>query len=109
MKPLVYVAGPYSGDPITNTRNAVEVAERVERVGCDVVIPHLSLLWDLISPAPYSRWLERDNVLLVRCDAVFRFGGASSGADAEVELAHAEKIPVFTGLTELRTWVEKRP
>ncbi len=109
-RPLIYVAGPYtSGDPVLNVRLAIEVAEDVEALGADVVIPHLSMLWHLVSPATVQRWYERDNAVLVRCDAVVRIDGVSVGADAEVALAVAEGIPVFSeedvanGL--LRGWI----
>lgn len=86
--PLVYIAGPYtSGDPVVNTRSAITWGESVERHGCDVVIPHLSMLWHLVSPAPLERWYARDLAVLARCDALVRIPGPSSGADAEVQFA----------------------
>lgn len=104
MNPLIYVAGPYTSDPVPCTQAAVKAGEEIERLGCDVVIPHLSMLWDLISPAPATRWYERDNAVLVRCDAVFRMPGLSSGADAEVALALDHGIPVFYNLSTLADW-----
>lgn len=96
MRPLVYIAGPYTrDDPVLNTRAAVEWGEVVESYDCDVVIPHLSLLWHAISPAPLERWYERDLAVLARCDALVRFPGASTGADAEVEFAREHGIPCF--------------
>lgn len=95
-RPLVYIAGPYtSPDPVLNTRSAVAWAEAVEGEGCAVVVPHLSLLWHAISPAPVERWYARDLAVLARCDALLRFPGASTGADAEVEFAEGRGIPVF--------------
>lgn len=85
MKPLVYVAGPYTNpDPVWNTHTTVIEAEKIEALGCDIVIPHLSLLWHAISPAPLERWYQRDLAVMHRCDAVVRLRGASTGADAEV-------------------------
>lgn len=93
MKPLVYVAGPYTHpDPVLNTHTAVRAAEEIEMLGCYVVIPHLSLLWHAISPAPVERWYERDLAVMHRCDALVRLPGESAGADAEVA---AFKGPVF--------------
>lgn len=100
MKPLVYVAGPYSKpDPVLNAHTAIKAAEEIELYGYDVFIPHLSLLWHLVSPAPYERWCERDNAVLRRCDAVVRLSGHSPGADAECELARSLGIVVvpFSG------------
>lgn len=106
MKPLVYIAGPYTrDDPVLNTRDAVQWAEGVEAEGCDVVIPHLSLLWHAISPAPIERWYERDLAVLARCDALVRFPGPSTGADAEVEFARDRGIRVFIDWGTFREWV----
>lgn len=110
MKPLVYIAGPYTRpDPVVNTRLAITAAERVEALGADVFIPHLSLLWHLVSPAPVERWYERDNAVLDRCDALFRIPGDSTGADAEVERATELGLSIFDPVDiqsgELRKWV----
>lgn len=104
--PLVYVAGPYTHpDPVINTHDAIKVGEEIEsNLGFNVFIPHLSLLWCIVSPAPLHRWYERDNAVLLRCDAVFRMAGESPGADAEVALAEQHDIPVFTSMTDMRDW-----
>jgi len=94
-KPLVYVAGPYSSNPAGNVRRAIEEAEKIEGIGAAVLIPHLSLLWDMVSPAPVGRWYERDLHLLERCDALVRIPGESYGADQEVAFAEERDIPVF--------------
>lgn len=109
MTPLVYVAGPYTRpDPVENTHNAVRAAEEIEALGCDVVIPHLSLLWHAISPAPLERWYERDLAVMRRCDALVRLPGVSTGADAEV----AEfRGPVFFwpyARDDLASWIARR-
>lgn len=104
MRPLVYLAGPYTGDPVMNTRAAVEWAERLETIGVDVHVPHLTLVWELISPAPLQRWYDRDNAVLRRSDAVFRMAGPSIGADKEVELAGIIGVPVFYNVPGLARW-----
>lgn len=97
-KPLIYIAGPYTKpDPIENTRNAVRIAELIERSDdCAVVIPHLTMLWHLISPANIEKWYERDMHLLERCDALMRLPGESYGADKEVAFAVSHNIPTFS-------------
>lgn len=96
MLPLVYIAGPYSNNPVTNTHNTIREAERIEEIfNVAVFIPHLSLLWDLVSPAPVEVWYARDNHVLERCDALYRMSGPSTGADAEVKYAKSLEIPVF--------------
>lgn len=93
---LVYIAGPYTRpDPVENTHNTIRLAEQIEALGCDVVIPHLSLLWHIVSPAPLERWYERDLAVMRRCDAVVRLPGDSTGADAEVAEAITCGIPMF--------------
>lgn len=95
-KPLVYVAGPYTRpDPVANTHAIIKLADAVMTCGVTPVVPHLSLLWHVVSPKPYEDWLALDIDIMERCDAVLRVPGASSGADGEVD--HAEKmgIPVL--------------
>lgn len=105
-KPLVYVAGPYSSDPVGNTRRAIEVGMDLwESHLVDVIIPHLTMLADLVRPMPYLKWLAFDQSLLVRCDAVLRLEGESNGADAEVALAAEYGIPVFEHVADLFGWV----
>src|SRR4051794_18256077 len=94
-KPLVYIAGPYTHpDPVLNVRRAVEVAEWL---GPDIVsvVPHLTMLWHLVSPHPLEWWYARDLDLLAHCHALWRMDGESTGADAEVAFAHERGIPVF--------------
>lgn len=98
MKPLVYVAGPYTHpDPAINVHDTILAAQRLWDTGLMVpVVPHLTHLWHLIAPQPYERWLEYDNELLARCDALYRLPGESAGADKEVERAVKHLgIPVF--------------
>lgn len=98
MKPLVYIAGPYTHpDPILNTRCAIEVAEQVAELGGTPLIPHLSLLWHLINPKPVDDWYAHTLELLEHCDALLRFEGASVGADLEVDYATEHDIPVYYG------------
>lgn len=105
MKPLVYIAGPYSHpDPCENTHAAVMVADRILEF-CWPVVPHLSHFWHTMSPKPYPLWLELDLAIMARCDAVLRFGGESSGADAEVAAALKAGQPVFYDEGTLRGWI----
>lgn len=113
MKPLIYIAGPYTyPDPISNVRRAIEAAEEIEGFGGEVFIPHLSMLWDLVSPASYERWCERDNAVLARCDALYRMDGESLGADEEVSFSLSHDIPVLRNVTEatlfINNWAEDR-
>lgn len=98
MKPLIYIAGPYTcPDPVLNTRKAVAVAESVLALGGAPVVPHLTMLWHLISPKPVDEWYRLDLDVLEHCAAVVRFAGASAGADKEVAFAQNHGIPVYYG------------
>ena len=109
----VYIAGPISrfpagGSQFLNIREGVLLGERLRAAGLVPFVPHLSALWEMISPVPYEGWMEQDFAWIERCDALLRMPGESSGADREV--AHAEDIGkmVFYNERDLLTWAEKR-
>lgn len=108
--PLVYVAGPYTHpDPVENTHKACEVASAIMDTGlAAVLLPHPALVWHLVTPRPLDFWYELDLAHLARCDAVFRFEGASTGADAEVAFAVERGIPVFTEGARLIAWLHEQ-
>lgn len=97
MKPLVYVAGPYSQpDPVLNTHRAVRVGMRIFDTGlAGVIIPHLSLAAHLIAPRPIGYWYDFDLLQLEHCDFLYRMVGSSTGADMEVQTATRLGIPVI--------------
>lgn len=107
--PLVYVAGPYTNpDPVLNTHDACVIGSQLIDSGlCGVVIPHPTLVWHMVTPRPLEDWYAIDLAVLARCDAVYRFPGRSTGADAEVEFALARHIPVFFEVPELLSWLEQ--
>lgn len=91
----VYVAGPYTGDIMTNIRNALKVGSRLLDAELVPYVPHLSGFWDLLYPRPYADWMKLDLAWLERCEAVYRLRGDSPGADQEVKAAKKLGIPVF--------------
>ena len=98
----IYIAGPYSQpDPVLNTYNAVQLADLLVKKGHIPFIPHLTLLWHLISPRPIEFWYRYDRVWLQYCNAVFRMVGDSHGADAEVGMAESLGLPVYRNLSEV--------
>jgi hypothetical protein len=108
-KPLVYLAGPYGLDPVGHTRAAITDAMVLWHGGqIAVVIPHLTLLADLVTPMPAEAWYRFDHDLLAHCDALLRWPGKSAGADGEVALANQWGIPVFYSPGELLTWATTR-
>jgi len=116
VKPLVYVAGPYTHpDPVINVHRACLVADRLDAHGCAVFVPHLSITWHLVSPQPdVNVWYRRDLDVLEHCDAVVRIAGESVGADAETDRAYVLGLPVFrlrsdnTFPPQLEAWLAQR-
>lgn len=93
---LVYVAGPYShSDPVENTHRAIKVADELVELGYSVFVPHITLLWHIVSPRPADFWYAYDFSILKRCDILYRLRGYSKGADKEVEMARGLGMPVF--------------
>jgi hypothetical protein len=98
----VYVAGPYStGDPVINVRAAIDTADQLVAAGHSPYVPHLTMLWHLISPKPYDWWITHDLEWLAACDAVVRLPGESAGADSEVAEAHRLGRPVYHNVKDV--------
>jgi hypothetical protein len=94
-----YIASPYSrGDQALNVRRAVEAADRVWAIGVVPYVPHLTMLYHIISPKPYAEWLAMDEEWLARSDYLIRLEGESAGADREVAFARERGIPVYHGV-----------
>src|SRR5690348_15766763 len=86
----VYVAGPYTkGDVAINVHNAIHAADQIHALGYAPYVPHFTHFWHLVSPKPYEKWLELDEVFLTCCDYFVRLEGESKGADREEALARA--------------------
>lgn len=91
---LVYVSGPYTqGDPVTNTQNAVKAGEVLLTKGYVPIIPHLSMLWHMMSPHDYRYWMDYDMKLLAMCEIMVRLPGESSGAEEELDWWVAHDVP----------------
>ncbi len=96
-KPFVYIAGPYTRpDPVVNVRNAILAGERLYKKGLFPYVPHLSMLWHLVSPhEDIEHWYEFDLNAIDHADALLRLPGDSTGADREVAYAIKIGVPVF--------------
>jgi len=98
----VYVAGPYTHpDPVENTHKAIGAADALAEVGHIPFVPHLTLLWHMVSPHPLQFWYDHDMGWLEVCDALLRLPGPSTGADAEVARATELGIPVYHSIDDL--------
>ena len=110
MKPLVYVAGPITGNPFGCVRQAAVAFNELRVMGLVPFLPQLSVLHEMVLPLPYEAWLAYDFDVIERCDALVRLPGHSPGADAEVEHAGNVGVPVFmwddTGRHALHEFVQ---
>jgi hypothetical protein len=103
-----YAAGPYSGNEMGNTIDALAVGDRLDALGFNAFVPHNWHWWSLIHPRTYEEWMKKCLAEVERSDVLLRMAGASSGADREVEHAKAHGIPVVYSEAELLTWAEGR-
>ena len=102
----IYVAGPYSKpDPTHNVHVAVTLGQLLLDRGYVPFVPHVTHLWQLISPNDYETWMDWDFEWLRTCDAVLRLAGDSPGADREVALANSLGIPVFHKVGDLTSTI----
>ena len=98
----VYIASPYTlGDVVVNVRESLLVADKLVELGYAPYPPLYAHFWHFLSPKPYETWTKLDEEWVLRCDALLRLPGKSSGADKEVELAKKNDIPVFYSVKEL--------
>lgn len=104
MRKKIYIAGPYSSNPVLNTREAIDMWNWLWNNGFAPFCPHLTMFIDMIHNRPYEEWLDYDNQWVPVCDALLRIPGPSSGADKEVELAESLGKPVFFNVEELMEW-----
>lgn len=96
-RPLIYVAGPITGDPWGCVTKAVAVTERLEAEGFDTYLPQLSVTAEMVAPGavPYEEWVARGLRWVGRCDGLWRIPGESPGADREETRAKALEIPIY--------------
>lgn len=98
----VYIASQYTiGDPQENVDRQINMASTLLDRGFYPFAPLLCHYIDQKHPKSYETWIDQDNVWLLQCNAVLRLPGPSKGADAEVELAKSNNMPVFYNLEDL--------
>jgi hypothetical protein len=88
-RPMLYIAGPYTRpDPVVNAHAAIQVGTIVyEQTDYVPLVPHTTLLWHMVTPRPPDFWYALDIHHMLRCDAIVRLPGESTGADREMEVA----------------------
>ena len=115
MKPLVYIASPYTrGNVCKNIRSSIDAFVALLNTGDIVPISPISMTHtiDIVHPHSWLRWMEYDMDLIARCDAVWRINSVwgeyvqeeSRGADMEVTEAERLGIPVFYEFSEIEEW-----
>lgn len=103
-KPLIYVAGPITGDPFGCVRQSLTAFGPLRDAGCIPYLPQWSIIAEMVEPIHYEVWLAYDFDIIGRADALFRLPGASPGADREVDEAHRLGIPVFYEVADVAAW-----
>lgn len=99
--PMIYVAGPYTGDVVANIQRAEEVSITLIRNGWHVITPHKNTAgyeqYENGTTITKSTWLEMDLNILERCDAMYVMDDyrASPGTMGEIGFAIEQCIPVY--------------
>lgn len=96
----IYVAGPFSGQEMRNTRKAVLVGRELIKLGFCPYVPHLSAFIDYLEPIGYEEVMDQCFVWIEVCDGLL-FIGSSPGADREKHFALERGIPVFYNIEDL--------
>lgn len=118
MKPLVYLASPYSeGDRYLNVVAHLIMYRRLLQDGIvNPVAPLLATLMPGADQIPYERWIEVDLSIVERCDALLSFDAQvdsysyiySEGRRKEVSMAEECNIPVFRFVDLLYEWAKRQ-
>jgi hypothetical protein len=112
-KPVIYIAGPYSGDTrldvSENLWEAVRAVYEIYEVGAMGLFT--PLMTDVFAGEFLEEtMLERDLWLLERCDAVYVIPGWQESEGAQVEVNHAKSLnlPVFDSLAALEIFIKSK-
>ena len=89
-----------------NVVAALRKGELVMQLGGVPYVPHLNVLWDTISPHEVDYWLYMDEQWIYASDALYRFGGKSSGADKEIGWAAEFGLPILHSDEALRAFMD---
>lgn len=101
-RPVIYVAGYFSANPMHGTANAVEAAKALHALGWLPLIPHVSIITDMLWPMTPEFWYALDLGLLRRCDFMYVcpdvLTAQSVGVADEIAFAEMNNIPVLREL-----------
>ena len=106
----IMIAGPYRSGAVNdeqrsaNLRALNEAALEVRRLG-HVPLIGVNMALPIIDVAGHEHFDELmmpiSLALAERCDAILRLGGASGGADREVDVIRAKGGQVFTDISDI--------
>jgi len=98
-RPFIYIAGYFSANPMHGTKNAIKWARVLLDAGWLPLVPHTSIIFDMVAPQTPEFWYAYDLGLLQRCDALFvcpdELTKESVGVCDEIAYAVRHEIPVF--------------
>jgi len=87
---LIYLAHPYSGATIKNTKSSILYANHLLDLGFKVFNPlSHSHYMDLVKTRDHEEWLKLDFAILDRCDGLFLCPGWESSMGCRMEWAYA--------------------
>lgn len=112
----IYIAGPITkGDIASNVKRGIDTGHSFMMAGFAPFVPHYSHFHNVVygpRQPQYEDWMSIDFSWILACDALYRMGGESKGADREVKFAIKHKIPVFyqwdNGWTKISEWAIQR-
>lgn len=108
-KKFVYIASKYTADTeeerLVNVITQIEAGEKISIIGAIPRIPLLSHYWNEVYHHDWEFWISICKEEVLRCDALIRLPGKSSGADIEVDTALSNNIPVFHSFDQLIRWI----
>jgi len=93
VSPLVYVAGPITGNPWGCVRLAADAFTWLRQLNLCPFLPQLSVLHEMVEPRGYDEWLSYDLDVIDHCHGLVRLPGESTGADREYEHARELGLP----------------
>jgi nucleoside 2-deoxyribosyltransferase len=98
-RPLAYIAGYYTANPAQGVGNAAKMFQLLLDAGWLPVVPHTSIVLDMLCPQTPETWYALDRGLLQRCDAIFICEDClteqSVGVRDEIAYAARLDIPIF--------------
>lgn len=94
----IYVAGPLTADTPAqeqlNVLNAIDVADKLMKLGHFPYCPHLSWFWNNLYTSSYYQWLKLSMTWLKQCEALY-YIASSPGADTELAYAKEHNMVIF--------------